>query len=566
MSDSREHMTIRRRGDKYCGLRKLQLQNIAALYFLIMAIFMPLISVAGTEITTVTVGLGPRYIAVNLETNKVYVVNNYDNTVTVLNGKTNTPVKVVAVGYNPSAIAIDTPANKIYVSNIENMGNGTVTIIDGETDTVSATVTVGFSPKALAVNPNTHLVYVVNSISGTITVINPADVNNPSNLAVGNFPVAVALDTSANNKVYVVHSGLDGIVTVIDAANDNKMSKVSVGPYPIAVAVNTVTHKVYVLNFNEIGTVTVINSVAPINSVGVGPFPYAIAVNEFTGQIYVVNQGVTKNGIPGTSTVSVIDGSTDTVSGPLITVGVEGSYAVVVNQVTNKIYVANRTSDSVTMIDGNTNIPTAFTDPNGLAWDAPTALAINSETNRVYVANEYSRNVGILQNFYVITIIKVGMGTVTSAGESIICGATCSAVFPEGPEVLLFQTPDASYGFNGWGGKCSGTGDCAFSVLSDTSVTADFIQSPLVKNQKTGVAYTSLQSAYNEANGGDTISSLTVLPAEGLTLNTDISITLDGGYDASYSSCTGMTPVLGRVNVRLAPLHVRGLAIKATPL
>ena len=53
-----------------------------------------------------------------------------------------------------------------------------------------------------------------------------------------------------------------------------------------------------------------------------------------------------------------------------------------VNPVTNKIYVANQSSDNVTVIDGATNATTTV--PPGRS---PCAVAVNPVTNKIYVAN-----------------------------------------------------------------------------------------------------------------------------------------------------------------------------------
>ena len=59
-------------------------------------------------------------------------------------------------------------------------------------------------------------------------------------------------------------------------------------------------------------------------------------------------------------------------------------FALAVNEVTNKIYVANQGSSNVTVIDGATNSTTTVTDPNA---NFPFAVAVNPVTNKIYVAN-----------------------------------------------------------------------------------------------------------------------------------------------------------------------------------
>lgn len=98
--------------------------------------------------STLTVGSSPGAVAVNPVTNKIYVANHGDGTVTVIDGVTNTTATVI-VGSSPSALAVNPVTDQIYVAN---QTDGSVTVIDGATSTATATITVGTSPQALAVN------------------------------------------------------------------------------------------------------------------------------------------------------------------------------------------------------------------------------------------------------------------------------------------------------------------------------------------------------------------------------------------------------------------------------
>src|SRR5262249_35925011 len=83
--------------------------------------------------TTIPVGLDPSAIAVDTATNKIYVVNQISNDVTVIDGATNA-TSTIPVGFNPYAIAVNAATNKIYVANI---GDGIVTVIDGATKAIT---------------------------------------------------------------------------------------------------------------------------------------------------------------------------------------------------------------------------------------------------------------------------------------------------------------------------------------------------------------------------------------------------------------------------------------------
>jgi hypothetical protein len=101
-------------------------------------------------------------------------------------------------------------------------------------------------------------------------------------------------------------------------------------------------------------------------------------------------------------------------------------------------------------------------------------------------------------------------------------------------------------------------------MTSDKGVTANFTSSPMVKNQRTGVAYSLLQIACNEALHNDTIIARATLPTANLLLDAVKSLTIEGGYTDDYASCIGLTPVSGPVSIK-AMTRVSGLAIRAIP-
>jgi YVTN family beta-propeller protein len=116
---------------------------------------------------------------------------------------------------------------------------------------------------------------------------------------------------------------------------------------------------------------------APVNTsqgnISVGTRPIAVAVNPVTNKIYIANQG--------SATVTVIDGSNNTTA--VVAVG-SSPLAVAVNPVTNKIYVVNHGSSNVTVIDGINNSTATVA-----IGSFPIAVAVNPVTNKIYVANGF---------------------------------------------------------------------------------------------------------------------------------------------------------------------------------
>ena len=127
----------------------------------------------GNTVATVSVGEAPIGIAVNPNTNMIYVVNQISNTASVIDGKTNAVIKNIQTGMNPAGIAVNPNTNKIYLvtrseDEFEEFG---VSIMDGKTNGVVKSITVGKGPISIAVNPNTNMIYQVNPGADTVSMI-----------------------------------------------------------------------------------------------------------------------------------------------------------------------------------------------------------------------------------------------------------------------------------------------------------------------------------------------------------------------------------------------------------
>ena len=75
---------------------------------------------------------------------------------------------------------------------------------------------------------------------------------------------------------------------------------------------------------------------------------------------------------------------------------------------------------------------------------------------------------------FTLTVATAGSGSGHVTGPGIACPVDCSESYPAGTEVVLHAAADAGSSFDGWGGDCSGAGDCTVTMSSDRSVTATF--------------------------------------------------------------------------------------------
>ncbi len=133
-----------------------------------------------------------------------------------------------------------------------------------------------------------------------------------------------------------------------------------------------------------------------IATVPVGTWPWGVGVNPATDRVYVTNIG--------SNSVSVIDGAVNAVIAT-VPVGTQPT-GVGVNPATDRVYVTNKASNSVSVIDGAVNAVIA-TVPVG-TW--PTGVGVNPATDRVYVANFLTNNVSVINGATNAVIATVPVG------------------------------------------------------------------------------------------------------------------------------------------------------------
>jgi YVTN family beta-propeller protein len=129
---------------------------------------------------TILVGRAPQKVAIDRDGKHAYVTNFGDNTVSVINLPNQVGVDVVdtlmqvnntiAVGINPRGLALDNDSQHAFVVNV---AENTVTTIDTAKGTILGSSFVGYDPDEVAVAPD-HTAYVTARGDGVVTVIRPS--------------------------------------------------------------------------------------------------------------------------------------------------------------------------------------------------------------------------------------------------------------------------------------------------------------------------------------------------------------------------------------------------------
>src|SRR5919106_1657348 len=298
---------------------------------------------SGIDVNTFPIG-----VAVNPSTKKVYVVNEFSNTVSVIDTNTDTVKSTtklddITVGKSPVGIAVNPSANWIYVTNLD---DGTVSVIDGITKDVIKTLSVGKTPYGIAVNPLSNQIYVTDIITNMVTVIDGETNEISTKIPVGKRPTGLAIDIpdkkGENNRLYVANYDSDSVSVIDLATNEITNNITSVGDSPVGMAVNSISNKLYVSNIAS-------NTVAVIDTNNINS-------NDINNKTRVKNNTAILKEIKVNPTLKTSYSGEDS----FVNIPSDVGFPLLASQVTidsfeNRVYITNTGSNTITIIDGKSN-------------------------------------------------------------------------------------------------------------------------------------------------------------------------------------------------------------------
>ncbi len=346
-------------------------------------------------------------VAVDEETNRIYVVGIQDGSLTTIDGQTNKVIAQDYYDYFPYSVAVDPARNRIYTLDVT---LNVLTEVDGASGKRRRNVSVSPGPFPLGcvsgfvqLNPNTRCIassagtvgglqgIATNPVSGKIYVTytgayyfvagvpnaysylvvvaptepaggvasveaSPNTANTPKEvfaravtLAAGSNVIDAAINTQTNT-LYIANSG-SNTVSAFNLSSLAVTATIPVGASPRAITINESTNALY--TFNADGSVSALdanqnnlvsNFPVDANAGGLlGLNPRAIAYSRRSGKIYAIN---------GFNQIDVVDPRSARV---LTTIPDVDASNVAINQGTNIVYVSQYSSGAVWVIDGATD-------------------------------------------------------------------------------------------------------------------------------------------------------------------------------------------------------------------
>jgi PQQ-dependent catabolism-associated beta-propeller protein len=179
-----------------------------------------------TQVKTIPVGRRPRGIALSPDNMTLYVAAGDDDRIDMIDVKSGKVVGALPSGDDPELFAVHPDGKRLFVSN-EN--DNEVSAVDIAAKKVTGSAPVGVEPEGMAASHDGKLVACTSETTSMVHLIDAATMKPVANYLVDPRPRFVAF--SPDDKTLWVTSELRGTLTALDTATGKQLAHVS---FPIS--------------------------------------------------------------------------------------------------------------------------------------------------------------------------------------------------------------------------------------------------------------------------------------------------------------------------------------------
>jgi PQQ-dependent catabolism-associated beta-propeller protein len=172
-------------------------------------------------VATVPVGRRPRGLALGRDGRSLYVAAGDDNRIDLVDLATRETTGHLPSGEDPEVFAVHPDGKRLFVAN-EN--DNLVSVLDISRRRLIGEVEVGVEPEGMAVSPDGKFVLCTSETTSMVHIIDAATLALVDNILVDTRPRWAAM--SPDNQQIWVSSEIRGTVTVIDAATHLEIGKI----------------------------------------------------------------------------------------------------------------------------------------------------------------------------------------------------------------------------------------------------------------------------------------------------------------------------------------------------
>ncbi len=173
-------------------------------------------------VRTVKVGQRPRGITLTKDHRWLLVCASDDNAVQVFDARTMELVKSLPSGQDPELFVLHPAGKLLYIANEE---DNLVTVVDIEKDSVLAEIPVGVEPEGMGISPDGKVLVTTSETTNMAHFIDTATNTTIDNVLVDSRPRFA--EFNADGSQVWVSAEIGGTVTVIDAKTRAVMAKIA---------------------------------------------------------------------------------------------------------------------------------------------------------------------------------------------------------------------------------------------------------------------------------------------------------------------------------------------------
>ena len=205
-------------------------------------------------VDTIVTGARPRGIRMSADGTRAFIAlsspigktpDPADSRILIVDTSNGNELGSIHVGDDPEQLALD--AERVYVSNED---NGTATATDIASGDTLATLVTGIEPEGVIISPDGRWVYVMAETSSTVTVIDTEKLAVAQTFLVGTRPRDGAF--SPDGRRAYISSELGGTLAVVDTGTHTVIDTVPIAyndtMKPVGVLVSPAGDRVYVAN------------------------------------------------------------------------------------------------------------------------------------------------------------------------------------------------------------------------------------------------------------------------------------------------------------------------------
>jgi YVTN family beta-propeller protein/VCBS repeat-containing protein len=340
----------------------------------------------------ISVGVNPTGLAVSPDGKRVYVSNQGSSTVSVINAVTNTVVgSPIAVGVQPTSVVVSPDGSLVYVANSDD----TVSVIDTRTNSVIRTVAIDPNPEigshSMALSQASNYpyrdddrIYVTDAVDRTMRALAITPSPAPqlpattTEVTTGSAPGSVAV---VGNYAYVVNAGTNTVAKIDTTTNTVVGGPVVVGTWATSIAASPTTHEVFVADYydNKVYVIdTNTDTVVRAIDVPVSQYEYAEWWNGLTG-IKSSRDGRRLFVTSADNNLTVIDTASNTVVG-IVTAGADMEVSA-----NGSLLYLTTGGDAISVYDTATMAPVGEIHVGPYQYDGSRQMAISADGKMAYV-------------------------------------------------------------------------------------------------------------------------------------------------------------------------------------